>query len=293
MLNLDCATIILKNCHVDEFINLSKTCKLFFEASKYCNPRISSVSGIYHERFHPFLISEVQLEHIDDYKKYRRLHVVAIQHGTNIDNLLRYKNIYSIDLSFYKGVDCANLVNIKRVNLMKSIVYDLKLLTNVTHLNISGSPITDISQLVNLRELIANHCSISHLPFLPHLYKADLSHNVLYTIDKCNAKELNLSFTLVSDVSMLGNVNNLNLSYCKNVIDVSALSGVKVLDLTCCTRVRDVSTLGNLHTLKIKCTRVRDVSMLGNVKFLNIKCTDVDLSDEFTMRLYQKHHNKI
>src|SRR5690348_14458069 len=63
-----------------------------------------------------------------------------------------------------------------------------------------------------------------------------------------NLKDLNLSYTKIEDVSMLGNVHTLNLSH---------------------TDVTDVSMLGNVYNLDISYTKVKDVSMLGNIHILD------------------------
>ena len=49
----------------------------------------------------------------------------------------------------------------------------------------------------------------------------------------------------VGDVSALGRVHTLHLSYCPGVGDVSALGHVRSLHLSYCPGVGDVSALGN------------------------------------------------
>ena len=105
---------------------------------------------------------------------------------------------------------------------------------------------------------------------------------------------LDLSYTTVSDVSMLGKVHTLNLSNCYKVTDVSALGNVHTLDLSGtkvsdvsalknvrelnlfgCYNVTNVSTLGNVRKLILRDTNVINVSMLGNVQTLNLSHTKV------------------
>ena len=93
---------------------------------------------------------------------------------------------------------------------------------------------------------------------------------------------LDLSCTIVEDVSALGNVHTLNLSW-TNVKDVSALGNVHTLDLSY-THVKDVSALGKVHTLDLRfCENVEDISMLGNVHTLDVsalgKVHTLDLRD--------------
>lgn len=53
------------------------------------------------------------------------------------------------------------------------------------------------------------------------------------------------------DVSALGNVHTLNLSFCQNITVVSALGNVHTLNLRYCKNITDVSALGNVHTLDL------------------------------------------
>ena len=68
-------------------------------------------------------------------------------------------------------------------------------------------------------------------------------------------RTLNLTNTLVTDVSALGKVHTLDLSR---------------------TQVINVSALGNVHTLNLRETGVTDVSALGNVHTLNLYNTYVN-----------------
>lgn len=102
--------------------------------------------------------------------------------------------------------------------------------------------------------------------------------------------KLDLSNTVVADVSMLGSVRFLYLSGCRNIVDVSNLGGVEHLDLSR-TLVKDVSALGHVKKLSLEdcanvedvyslryvedlnlnyCPKIRDVSALGSVKTLSL-----------------------
>ena len=63
--------------------------------------------------------------------------------------------------------------------------------------------------------------------------------------------------TSITDVSALGNVHTLDLSY-TNITDVSELGNVHKLNLSY-TNITDVSALGNLHTLDLSYTNITDV----------------------------------
>jgi hypothetical protein len=78
---------------------------------------------------------------------------------------------------------------------------------------------------------------------------------------------LNLSGRVqLTDVSALGHVPTLDLSYCDQLRDVSALGHAHTLNLRGCGQITDVSALGYVHTLNMSgCRQLRDVSALGHV----------------------------
>jgi hypothetical protein len=104
-------------------------------------------------------------------------------------------------------------------------------------------------------------------------YAVNLSNRPLRKLNSIRyINDLDLSGTLISNVSMLGGVKILNLSRCNRVSDVSALGRVHALNLTH-TSVLDVSALGRVNTLKLSTTHVENVSALGGVYSLNLSDT--------------------
>ena len=99
----------------------------------------------------------------------------------------------------------------------------------------------------------------------------DIWDNIKFRID--------LRYSKIKNVSMLGNVHTLNLSECDNITDVSMLGEVHTLDLSCCSNITDVSMLGKVHTLYLYgCKNITDVSMLGKVHTLNIRhCINIPI----------------
>ena len=90
----------------------------------------------------------------------------------------------------------------------------------------------------------------------------------------------------ITDVSMLGNLHTLDMSYCENITDVSMLGNLHTLIMSYCENITDVSMLGNLHTLDISgCQQITDISMLGRLHELNISfsknITDVSMLDRY------------
>lgn len=120
------------------------------------------------------------------------------------------------------------------------------------YINLSYSyNIQDVHMLNNLHTIILNRCSsIKDVSML------------------CNVKYLDISYTNVIDVSMLGKLETLIL-YNTNIEDVSSLGNIKYLDISY-TRVKDVSMLKNVIYLKMTALNVININMLTNVKFLNI-----------------------
>jgi hypothetical protein len=111
---------------------------------------------------------------------------------------------------------------------------------------------------------ISRAVSPRSLPF--QFKKADAFQGLRY---------LNLRGLLLDDVSFLGKIYCLNLSYCPLLKDVSALSEVKVLFLSSCSSLEDVSALGKVTKLDISsCPKVKDVSVLGKVSDLNLSHCD-------------------
>jgi len=91
----------------------------------------------------------------------------------------------------------------------------------------------------------------------------DIWDNIKFRID--------LRYSKIKNVSMLGNVHTLNLHKCHNITDVPMLGNVHTLILRWCNNIRDVSMLGNVHTLELsECRNITDVSMLGNVHTLSL-----------------------
>jgi hypothetical protein len=85
---------------------------------------------------------------------------------------------------------------------------------------------------------------------------------------------VDLSFTSVTDVSMLGSVKFLILRYCAGITDVSKLGQQTRLDLSF-TSVHVVSHLGNVQSLNLSHTHVDDASGLTDIYDLNLNYTNV------------------
>jgi hypothetical protein len=85
---------------------------------------------------------------------------------------------------------------------------------------------------------------------------------------------VDLSFTSVTDVSMLGSVEFLTLRYCAGITDVSKLGQQTKLDLSL-TSVRVVSHLGNVQSLNLSHTHVDDATGLADIYNRNLNYTTV------------------
>jgi hypothetical protein len=101
--------------------------------------------------------------------------------------------------------------------------------------------------------------------YLPALIDASKFGHIAY---------VDLSFTSVTDVSMLGLVEFLILRYCAGITDVSKLGRQTRLDLSF-TSVRAVSHLGDVQSLSLSHTNVDDATGLGDIYDLNLNYTNV------------------
>ena len=92
--------------------------------------------------------------------------------------------------------------------------------------------------------------------------------NKVYHMSLCN--------NLLQDVSQLGSIKSLCVSYCAELRDVSALRHVHKLTLDV-SNVRDFSMLGTVHTLVLDCCPfLYDVSPLWSVHSLTLaNCSNV------------------
>ena len=84
----------------------------------------------------------------------------------------------------------------------------------------------------------------------------------------------------IRDVSMLGGVRELNLSYCRGITSgFDCLGGVYSLNLTGCTQLRDedITNLGTVSILNLRgCENITNVSHLGGVRELNVEgCVNI------------------
>jgi hypothetical protein len=152
---------------------------------------------------------------------------------------------------------------------------DVSFLRNMHAIDFSGShKLSGVNALGGVHTLNLRNC----------IGVADNPHNVIindgvrqYTgpIDITtlgNVVQLNLSYCDgVRDVSFLGNVYDLNLSYCINLVDVWALGNVHTLNLRNCPSVQNVSALINVHTLDLcNCNGIKDISDLVSVRILKL-----------------------
>ncbi len=85
--------------------------------------------------------------------------------------------------------------------------------------------LTDIHHDADILRLMSYHVNFS--------VKTKNFTYITNNIERLPIIDLDLSDSDIEDVSMLGHLRTLNLSFCKNVSDVSALGNVHTLDLSC------------------------------------------------------------
>ena len=156
-------------------------------------------------------------------------------------------------------VDVSALGAVHRLNLSScAAVTSCAGLAGCWVLNLSGTGVCDVSPLAGagscIRTLALRGCKsiadVAALGACPRL------------------EHLDLTATLVADVSALGGIHTLTLAHCGNVRDASALGGVRVLDLSY-TSVRTVGRLGGCRVLNLKgAARVTDTAALTGIEQL-------------------------
>ena len=161
-------------------------------------------------------------------------------------------------------------------------VEDFRPLQNVKYLTLDQTLITDISFLKNVEKLSLDSCkflqNIEHLKEMKNLRRLNINrcHQIeslepLRDLKKLKWVSLNNCY-MVDNVSMLGNVNYLDISR-TSVSDVSLLGGLETLIMRS-TLVEDVSMLNGLKKINITgCNKIKDISMLDKVKII---ITDFD-----------------
>jgi hypothetical protein len=203
-----------------------------------------------------------------------RNHVYKLDLSQNkITDVSKLGRIHTLDLSFsraIKGIDA--LGNVYELNLtgINTNFVNIPTLKNIHTLDLSWNySLENVSPLkdCNIHTLNLSNTIVSNVSMLGYVYDLDLNTTPVFDVRALGkVHTLNLCNTQVTDVSMLGKVHTLCLANTQ-ITDVSMLGKVHTLDL-CNTKVTDVSMLGKVHTLNIACTNVADVSMLGNVKVL-------------------------
>ena len=225
---------------------------------------------------------------IDNWEKYKskilnyhklfkglRVHYVEIYDiSFPIEDLYLFKDAHTIaTTSNHIQGDLSDIENIKEltidIHLDDELIHDMEILGRTRN---QFNRIESISGLKKIERL-----------FLPQSY---LSIGL-----KCNfsnLRELDIQYTGISDVSMFGNLEYLNISYCGNIRDFSALTNVKYLimcgtiisdvkplkntqwlDMTNCQEIKDVSPLKNAHTLILRnCLGISDVSCFKESKIV-------------------------
>lgn len=188
--------------------------------------------------------------------------------GFNVMTCLSFKSLFE---TLFKKYQHNEIIKIKfedyrLCDIWKNINFEIK----ASFLNIS-----DVSIFKNAYKISLSGCgNIRNISSLKNVNILDLSYTCITDVSILgNVKELNLEGNLyIADVSMLGNVSILNLAGCIKIKDVSMLMNVKELDLSWCY----IDSLGDKTQWNCKklnlavCNKIVDISMLKNVEFINL-----------------------
>ena len=213
----------------------------------------------------------------------------------NLDNdllnlILTSKNIYNkFDMKKYILVNkqfnyiCKNYIiwiYMKDLNIMNYIkkTYPDSKCYMVRQYNINN---IDLYSFKDLDILNISYSNITDISMLEKLHTLDISgcYKITDVSMLRNLHTLIMCYCNITDVSMLGNLHTLDISHCKNIKDVSMFGNLHTLNISCCKQITNVSMLGNLHTLDISNCEITDVSMLGKLHILDISwCKITDIS---------------
>ena len=204
-------------------------------------------------------------------------------------------------------LSCTNISDISGLSGGKVKKMGLKFCQNLRDVSV-------LSTLTELKYLDLSNCkNITDVSMLGHVENLDLlATNVcdLSGLRGCKIKELNLSRSTISDVSILSTFTELkclSLWGCENITDISMLghieklekldvsytkitnimglrgSKIKILSLSDCKNLGDISILSTLSELKylnLANTNVSDLSMVRHVEELILDHTPIsDISD--------------
>ena len=162
---------------------------------------------------------------------------------------------------------CSKRMNFisKSSELNQYDVYDIKLKENI-------NKAFEFNKNIKLKFKLYSKYEIHDFNIVSNIYDLDISYSVISDVSmlsRVHILDLSCCYN-ISDVSMLGNVYDLELSWCK-ISDVSNLGNVHKLKLSGCTSITDVSNLGNVHDLNLSFCYISDVSNLGNVNILKLR----------------------
>lgn len=220
----------------------------------------------YNDEFYRIIINNL----VEDTKKQLSIYL-HFHHGNSYSNvsddfLINLQNLRFLDLRDNKHISNINVLytchSLKLYNCRN--VSNVNSLGNLHYLDLSFCHlVTDVSMLANLNTLILQGC----------LGIQDFSN--LGKISK-----LNLSHTNIINTTGLGNVQNIILNNCDNLVDISTLKTNKKVTIIYNKNISDVSSLRGVDTVKIgNILKLVDVSMLKTIKKLTIfecnKITDI------------------
>jgi len=204
------------------------------------------------------------------YFHHKNLHVNVLD-----ELLITLQNLRLLDLRDNKHISNVNVLytchSLKLYNCRN--VSNVNSLGNLHYLDLSFCHlVTDVSMLANLKTLILKGClGIQDFSHLGKVSKLNLSHtNIINTTGLGNVQEiiLNNCDNLV-DISTLKRNKKVTIIYNKNISDVSSLRGVDTVKIGNILMLVDVSMLKTVKKLIIfECNKITDISTLNKVPYL-------------------------
>lgn len=178
---------------------------------------------------------------------------------TNVDNL---GNVEHLDLSH-----CDKLTNISKLG-------------NHKYLSLRGChKIRNINNLGKVNTLDLSYCeNIKNISCLSNVYNLDVSYCPLIEIFKTMNSEIfyGISTNLIDDdMKFLRNIKKLVIKKCYWISDLSMLNNVEILDISGCKNIKTLPTTSYLKTLNISANLHNTHSIYLQTKYINCEI-DID-----------------
>lgn len=259
--------IFLEHCNISNVLPFSTVNYAIFS----CCPMINDIS----------MFLKLQILTLYDCNGITELHgltsleellISSCSNIVDISALSTLKNIKKIFITDCDGI--TEIIGFKNLNELK--IKSCRNLTDITM--ISNTKLLSIINCVELQRIsnitLINKCSIHKCNNIHEISLKESDYVTLFNsgieIMDINISGINyllLDQCIISDLSGLNYINNLSIHSCNNINDVSMITNVEKLNLLCCYWIDTVS--GSINNLTLfNCPNLIDTSIISNVEIL-------------------------